>query len=39
MLKGELAMAKDRVWRLKRELLQINSDIAYTQRGVDTLNS
>lgn len=39
LLKAELAMAKERVWRLKRELLQINSDITYTQRGVDTLNS
>lgn len=39
LLKAELAMAKDRVWRLKRELLQINADITYTQRGVDTLNS
>lgn len=39
LLKAELAIAKERVWRLKRELLQINSDITYTQRGVDTLNS
>lgn len=39
LLKAELAIAKERVWRLKRELLQITSDITYTQRGVDTLNS
>ena len=39
LLKAELAMSRERVRRLKRELLQINSDITYTQRGVDTLNN
>lgn len=37
LLKADLALAKERVWRLKRELLQITSDITYTQRGVETL--
>lgn len=39
VLKAELAISKERIWRLKRELLQITSDISYTQRGVDTLYS
>lgn len=34
-----MAIARDRVRRLKRELIQINSDITYTQRGVETLNN
>lgn len=37
LLKADLALAKERVWRLKRELIQITSDITYTQRGVETL--
>lgn len=39
MLKADVCIAKDRVLQLKRELLQITSDISYTQRGVDTLYS
>ncbi|KAJ6637075.1 Protein kibra, partial [Pseudolycoriella hygida] len=39
VLKAELAISKERIWKLKRELLQITSDISYTQRGVDTLYS
>lgn len=39
VLKADLAIVKDRVQQLKRELLQITSDITYTQRGVNTLYS
>lgn len=39
VLKADLVVAKDRVQQLKRELLQITSDITYTQRGVNTLHS
>lgn len=36
-LKAELVAAKEHVENLKRELDQINSEISYTQRGVNTL--
>ncbi|XP_059609935.1 protein kibra [Phlebotomus argentipes] len=37
LLKADLALSKERVRRLKRELAQITSEISFTQRGVDTL--
>ncbi|XP_055679801.1 protein kibra isoform X2 [Lutzomyia longipalpis] len=39
LLKADLALSKERVRRLKRELAQITSEISFTQRGVDTLYS
>lgn len=39
VLKADVCLAKERVFQLKRELMQITSDISYTQRGVDTLYS
>lgn len=39
VLKADVSLAKDRISQLKRELVQITSDISYTQRGVDTLYS
>lgn len=37
LLKQDLLIAKERVRRLKQELLHITSDISYTERGVETL--
>lgn len=37
LLKSDVAMAKNRVSRLKSELEQIRNEMTYTQRGVDTL--
>lgn len=37
LLKSDVAMAKDRVSRLKSELEKIRNEMTYTQRGVDTL--
>lgn len=37
LLKSDVAMAKDRVSRLKLELEKIRNEMTYTQRGVDTL--
>ncbi|KAK0082818.1 hypothetical protein PV325_009790 [Microctonus aethiopoides] len=39
LLKSDVALAKSRVSRLKRELLQIRTEMNCTQRGVDTLAS
>lgn len=39
MLKSDVALARDRVTRLKRELEQIRAEMTYTQRGVETLSS
>ncbi|KAI5738313.1 hypothetical protein M8J77_005331 [Diaphorina citri] len=39
LLKSDVALARDRVSRLKRELEQIRTEMNYTQRGVDTLAS
>lgn len=37
LLKSDVAMAKNRVSRLKRELDQIRNEMNCTQRGVETL--
>ncbi|XP_055851065.1 protein kibra [Episyrphus balteatus] len=39
LLRADLVLAKERVRRLKQELHHINTDISYTQRGVNTLYS
>lgn len=39
LLKSEVAHARDRVSRLKRELEQIRAEMTCTQRGVETLTS
>lgn len=39
LLKADVILSKERVERLKRELAQINSEISFTQKGVDTLYS
>lgn len=39
LLKSEVAHARDRVSRLKRELEQIRAEMTCTQRGVETLAS
>ncbi|CAH0393951.1 unnamed protein product [Bemisia tabaci] len=39
LLKSDVALARDRVTRLKRELEQIRAEMTYTQRGVETLSS
>uniref|UniRef100_A0A8D8UYC3 Protein kibra n=1 Tax=Cacopsylla melanoneura TaxID=428564 RepID=A0A8D8UYC3_9HEMI len=39
LLKSDVALARDRVSRLKRELEQIRTEMNYTQRGVETLAS
>ncbi|XP_063991424.1 protein kibra isoform X2 [Diachasmimorpha longicaudata] len=39
LLKSDVALARDRVSRLKRELEQIRAEMNCTQRGVDTLAS
>ncbi|XP_022903657.2 protein kibra isoform X1 [Onthophagus taurus] len=39
LLKSDVAMARNRVSRLKSELEQIKNEVTYTQRGVDTLTS
>ena len=37
LLKSDVSHAKSRVQRLKRELANIDSEMMYKQRGVDTL--
>lgn len=37
LLKSDVAHAKNRVSRLKRELEQIKTEVSYTQKGVETL--
>lgn len=39
LLKSDVALARNRVSRLKRELEQIRAEMSCTQRGVDTLAS
>uniref|UniRef100_T1HZF7 WWC1-like helical hairpin domain-containing protein n=1 Tax=Rhodnius prolixus TaxID=13249 RepID=T1HZF7_RHOPR len=39
LLKSDVALAKSRVSRLKRELQQIRAEMSCTQRGVETLTS
>ncbi|XP_055373890.1 protein kibra [Condylostylus longicornis] len=39
LLKVDLVLARERVRKLKQELNNLNNDISYTQRGVDTLYS
>ena len=39
LLKSDVALAKNRVSRLKRELEQIRAEMSCTQRGVETLTS
>lgn len=39
LLKSDVAMAKNRVSRLKSELEQIRNEMTYTQRGVETLTT
>ncbi|XP_021928968.1 protein kibra isoform X2 [Zootermopsis nevadensis] len=39
LLKSDVALARNRVSRLKRELEQIRAEMSCTQRGVDTLTS
>lgn len=39
LLRAELGLAKNRVFRLKKELTRIHNEMAYTQRGVDALYS
>jgi protein KIBRA len=39
LLKSDVALAKNRVSRLKSELEQIRNEMRYTQKGVDTLTN
>lgn len=39
LLKSDVHHAKARVQRLKRELANINSEVDFKQRGVETLNT
>lgn len=39
LLRADLALARERVQRLKRELSRIQTEMSYTQRGVDALYS
>ncbi|RZC37858.1 Myosin tail 1, APG6, and/or AAA 27 domain containing protein [Asbolus verrucosus] len=39
LLKSDVALAKNRVSRLKSELEQIRNEMTYTQKGVDTLTN
>ena len=37
LLKADVALAKNRVARLKREIEQIQSEMSYKEKGVETL--
>lgn len=37
LLRADLLLAKDRVFRLKKEMKRIQTEMTYTKRGVDTL--
>lgn len=37
LLRADLTLAKERVYRLRKELARIQTEMTYTQKGVDTL--
>ncbi|CAO1390749.1 unnamed protein product [Diamesa tonsa] len=39
LLRADLVLAKERVYRLRKEMARIQTEMSYTQRGVDTLYS
>lgn len=39
LLRADLVLAKERVFRLKKELTRIQTEMSHTQKGVDTLYS